>query len=389
MVLAAFTVPVAADFGWSALCNNVTLTDFSTYLPSTSIPGWTWNFPGGSPSTWSGQTPPPVFYASSGLHTVTLTVTDGGCTSTISKNITVTGAPSPAFTLPATACVGTPVPMSAGAAFTWLWNFGDTATSGTQSTSHAWTTPGTYTVKLVVKSNTGCADSSTQTITITSPAGTCNISVSNPNPICQGDSVILTASPGSSYQWMLNNSNIPGATLPTFSALVTGSYSVKITDAGGCVCITSPVIVVVNPLPPTTLSVTGSQTICGSGFITLSAPAGNYSYLWSDNTTNQTLSAFLFTPGTYSYWVVVTDLSTGCFDTSAVYTVNVYGAPTPPKSTITRGWTDIGASARTGKTLPLRKANSAPARPAKNPATTNAVHWSRRRSMPQASARRA
>jgi hypothetical protein len=31
--------------------------------------------------------------------------------------------------------------------------------------------------------------------------------------------------------------------------------------------------------------------------------------------------------------VVVTDLSTGCFDTSAVYTVNVYGAPTPPTIT--------------------------------------------------------
>jgi PKD repeat protein len=330
---AVVAVPVAANFSFVNVCGTVTFTDISTYLPSTTITGWSWSFPGGTPSAWSGQTPPPVSYPTSNSYPVTLTVTNGGCTSTITQNVNVVTPPSPAFTLPATACVGTAIPMSAGPAFSWAWNFGDAATSGTQSTSHAWAAPGVYTVKLVVKSPTGCADSSTQTITITSPAGTCPVTPSNPPPICQGDSVVLTSAPGASYQWYLNNALIPGATLQTYAALVTGTYKVKVTDAGGCICVSPDVIVVVNPLPPTTLTVNGSPIICGSGFLTLTAPSGNYSYLWSDASTNQSLFIFQNTPGTYTYWVIVTDLSTGCFDTSAVFTVNVYGAPTPPTIT--------------------------------------------------------
>lgn len=330
---AVVQVPVAANFSFVNLCGVVTFTDISTWLPSTSISGWSWSFPGGSPSAWSGQTPPPIAYPTSGSYPVTLTVTNGGCTSTITQNVAVTTPPSPLFTLPPTACMGAAVPMSAGAAFSWSWDFGDATTSALQNTSHAWAAPGAYTVTLIVKSPTGCADTSTQSITITSPPGSCPVTPANPPAICQGDSVVLTAATGVSYQWMLNNVNISGATLQTYAALATGSYSVRVTDAGGCVCISPPVIVVVNPLPPTTLSVTGSPIICGSGFITLTAPAGNYSYLWSDASTNQALFLFLNTPGTYTYYVIVTDLSTGCFDTSAVYTVNVYAAPTAPTIT--------------------------------------------------------
>ncbi len=328
-------VPVAANFMFVNVCGKVTFTDISTWLPSTSITSWSWGFPGGSPSSWPSQVPPPVTYPTSGSYPVTLTVSNGGCSSTITINVPVTTPPSPLFSLAPTACVGTPVPMAAGAAFSWHWDFGDAATSGTQTTSHAWATPGTYIVKLVVKSPTGCADSSTQSITITSPAGTCPLSPANPAPICQGDSVKLTAAPGASYIWLRNNVVIPGALSQVYYAKVTGSYTVKVTDAGGCVCISPPVIVVVNPLPPNILSVTGSPIICGSGLITLTAPAGPYSYLWSDASTNQSLTVFLNTPGIYTYYVIITDNATGCFDTSAVYTVNVYGAPVPP--TITAG----------------------------------------------------
>src|SRR5712664_2317313 len=60
---------------------------------------------------------------------------------------------------------------------------------------------------------------------------------------------------------------------------------------------------------------------------------------------------------------------------------------TPPSSTITRASTESEIPRLSGKTLPLRYANSAPATPATVPAITKAVHWMRLPSMPIASLR--
>ena len=38
---------------------------------------WDWSFPGGSPSSFSGQNPPAITYSAVGSYTVTLTVSDG------------------------------------------------------------------------------------------------------------------------------------------------------------------------------------------------------------------------------------------------------------------------------------------------------------------------
>ncbi|MBK7213176.1 MAG: PKD domain-containing protein [Bacteroidales bacterium] len=53
--------------------NSVTFTDASTCSPTS----WLWSFPGGTPSSYSGQVPPPVFYNTVGTYDVSLTVTKG------------------------------------------------------------------------------------------------------------------------------------------------------------------------------------------------------------------------------------------------------------------------------------------------------------------------
>lgn len=45
-----------------------------------TITNWTWSFPGGSPNSFVGQTPPPITYASAGQYSVTLTVTNSQST---------------------------------------------------------------------------------------------------------------------------------------------------------------------------------------------------------------------------------------------------------------------------------------------------------------------
>jgi PKD repeat protein len=58
--------------------NSVTFTDLSSCSPTT----WTWSFPGGSPSSYVGQTPPAILYSTIGTYDVTLTVTKGASTDT-------------------------------------------------------------------------------------------------------------------------------------------------------------------------------------------------------------------------------------------------------------------------------------------------------------------
>ncbi|MCB0823046.1 MAG: PKD domain-containing protein [Bacteroidales bacterium] len=67
---------------------SVTFTDMSTLSPTL----WNWEFPGGIPSTYTGQTPPSITYNYPGSYDVTLTVSDGSDTDVETKTsyITVT-----------------------------------------------------------------------------------------------------------------------------------------------------------------------------------------------------------------------------------------------------------------------------------------------------------
>lgn len=50
---------------------------------------WTWSFPGGSPSSFVGQIPPPILFSTAGTYTVTLTASDGTSSVTMPMTITV------------------------------------------------------------------------------------------------------------------------------------------------------------------------------------------------------------------------------------------------------------------------------------------------------------
>src|SRR5690606_15055816 len=90
---------------------------------------------------------------------------------------------------------------------------------------------------------------------------------------------------------------------------------------------TDEIVITVNPLPVVDLG--NDTTDCQNGGpITLTAPSGNYTYLWSTNATTASISAT--TSGTYS--VTVTDQNTGC---AASDTVNVVIGTAPSVGGIT------------------------------------------------------
>ncbi|MBM3403545.1 MAG: PKD domain-containing protein [Bacteroidetes bacterium] len=84
--------------------NSVTFTDNSSCNPTT----WTWSFPGGTPSSYVGQTPPAITYNTVGTYDVTLTVTKPGSTDTRTRTGYITVSP-PEFNMTngnVTTCTG-------------------------------------------------------------------------------------------------------------------------------------------------------------------------------------------------------------------------------------------------------------------------------------------
>lgn len=65
----------------------------------------------------------------------------------------------------------------------WIWDFGDGETSTEQNPTHAFTTPGNFTVTLTVTDDVGTEATTSQTVTILPPGGADIITVHNyPNP---------------------------------------------------------------------------------------------------------------------------------------------------------------------------------------------------------------
>ena len=164
------------------------------------------------------------------------------------------------------------------------------------------TTTGQY--EVTVTDANGCSAADTALLTV-NPLPTVNITGNL--SYCQNDSTQLDAGPGfTTYTW--SNS----ANTQTVWANIPGSYTVTVTDGNGCTN-TDQVNVTLNPLPP--LNLGGNVTVCDGTPVTLDAGPGMASYLWSDNSTNQTLSPTV--SGTYI--VTITDAN-GCqnIDSSTV-----------------------------------------------------------------------
>lgn len=64
---------------------SVTFSDVSEATVG-SVTSWQWSFPGGSPSSFSGKNPPAVSYANPGTYDVTLTVSNGSDSNTVTKS---------------------------------------------------------------------------------------------------------------------------------------------------------------------------------------------------------------------------------------------------------------------------------------------------------------
>ncbi|MCX6267237.1 MAG: hypothetical protein NTW16_07760 [Bacteroidetes bacterium] len=108
------------------------------------------------------------------------------------------------------------------------------------------------------------------------------ITPGGPTTFCQGGSVNLVASGGTSYLWSTTSAS------SSIAVTASGSYTVTVTNASGC-SDSESVSVIVTPLPNATITPSGPTTFCQGSSVTLSASGGT-GYLWSTLATTSSIT---------------------------------------------------------------------------------------------------
>jgi hypothetical protein len=119
-----------------------------------------------------------------------------------------------------------------------------------------------------------------------------------------------------------NGSNI-SLTVNTSGMNVGANTITIVATQGNCgsVTLTNTATIFLNTLPTATITASGPTTVCSGGSVTLTASSAA-SWLWSDNSTAQSL----FVNQSGNYFVTVTDAN-GCSATSSSVNVNVIAPP--------------------------------------------------------------
>lgn len=161
-----------ADFEVSAGCagDPLTFTDLSTNLSS---PTYSWDFVSNGTEDDNTVGSTTFAFPDAGTYTARLTVTNGGCISTVSKTFSVTPVPVPMFSVSG-GCSGTEYiffdlseDLTGSAVYSWDFD-GD----GTEDHAEAgdafftFDTPGTYDARLRIDNGNGCIETFTETLII-------------------------------------------------------------------------------------------------------------------------------------------------------------------------------------------------------------------------------
>ncbi|HRI26914.1 MAG TPA: PKD domain-containing protein [Chitinophagales bacterium] len=320
-------IPLKADFDLISPCLGTAtqFTDRSRTSVNTTITSWNWDFGDGNSATDAN---PAHIFPASGNYEVTLTISDGFCTSTITKTVTIYDLPDAGFTIPSQICQATAanfIPDANPNAITWDWDFGNGATVSAPAPDQTYLQDGNYTVQLAVTDNRGCTNTGSQTITVL-PVSNGAISPAALTA-CEGQTITLTAPAGAGYLW---NNNI---TTPTLAAAQTGSYTVTVTQANGCTFNTPPVQLNFAPLPPAGITPpTSPANLCPGATLNLNANAGTgYAYAWStgQNASGITIPYASVPASGLTVTVTVTDSQTGCTNVSLPVNINAINLPPP------------------------------------------------------------
>lgn len=233
----------AANFSFENACEGtqVKLTDNSTLPAGTRT--FIWDFGDGS-ATGTGATTARL-YATPGSYLVKLTVDVDGCSDQITKYVTQMPRVTPNFNFAGLVCDNkevtftntTPDPVFGSAAYTWV--LGDNSTQTGKDIKHAYNVFKTYNVTLIGRTDLGCTDSISKTITLLeAPIAQFNI---NGNA-CNGNVLTFTNSSTSPSgtttvsAWDFGDVNTSSTQSPTHTYASPGTKTVvlEVLSTNGC-----------------------------------------------------------------------------------------------------------------------------------------------------------
>ena len=325
-------LPPVARFTSNFNCNNklqVAFTDQSV-LPQT----WSWNFGDGSPVS-NAQNPVHI-YPAFGTYTVSLTVTNGGCSNTKTSNIVL-------FTETANFTVANDTICTTQAAVfqtsgintaniaTYFWSYGDGASGfGGSTATHNYTLPGLYSVSLTITDTRGCVSTITKPniIRVWGPVGNFSFSpIAGCKPL-NVNFTDLTATDGVhpvvKWVWSFGDAVTQTYTSPPFNHIynVSGLFTpvLSVTDSYGCTnTFTSNGQVFVS-YPQAIFSTADSLTCVGKNVVFSNTSTGignNYTWDFGDATSSNVINPVKVygLDGNYSVRLIATDVN-GCKDTA-------------------------------------------------------------------------
>jgi len=330
--------PVASFTSTAPVCSGLPVS-FANTGSSTGV-NWSWNLgSGATPATSASQDPTGVTYDSSGIITVSLTITDAttSCANTAIGTINIYQTPTAVFTSSAPQCANSPINFtntgSTGGDWSYNWDFGQNALPPSSSSEDPagvlYDSSGSRTITFTIF-DAHCSQSTTQAITI-SPlpiayAGADTTICANVNVQLGGTNL----TPGATYVWFpsstLDNPFVPNPIASPTAAIT--NYSVTVTAPGtGC---TNTSYVVVSMLNPMIANAGANAQICWGDSVEIGAGLieGQF-YKWTPTTglSDPTLPNPIVDPlQTTTYTLIVTDTS-GCAPVTDNVTVTVNPLP--------------------------------------------------------------
>lgn len=282
-----------ADFVWQhtgCSTDSVKFIDASNGLGRT-INRWQWSF--GDNSIDSVKNPTKK-YLNPGQFSVKQTIfTDIGCIADTTKVIDVTLPPVANFTVSAPTCVGSNIVLTdastapSGNLVKWIWNYGDgrvdTLLANTPRTI-SYATVGTYTISLIVQTQTGCKSVAfTKTITV-SPYPVASFTI--PAVVCLPDGKAQFTSTstisdgtqaGFAYNWNFGDAGTATVKDPLHKYTTVGPFSVKltVTSAAGCADDSTMQLVNVFAQPKAEFTMTNEVCLRDSSRFTDASTASN------------------------------------------------------------------------------------------------------------------
>ncbi len=334
------------DFTPPATCPSTAIyfTDRSTDVAGVSVVSYAWSFGDGTSSTLT--TPFTTHtYTASASYTIKEIVTDNlGCSDTlVSASKPTVHRPKAGFLASSTyTCEKVTISFnntSTGSS-SWLWSFGDGTTSTLALPVHTYTTPGSYTVRLIANDIYGCSDTASEpNYVIVNPNPKASFHVDDSFAVCPPLTVnFINTSTGATFDfWSLGDGSYSTDVYPSNIYVSPGQYHInlKVSNPYGCIDTASADVRV--------FGYTGAFTYTPLN-VCLSSPVhfkGIFSKIidmvWdfgdgviSNPSISDTISHIYANPGSYMPKLVLTGVS-GCSNFS-------YGADTIRVDTITAGF---------------------------------------------------